>query len=68
MTKHAPLFASETSAARLLDMSPAMFRSLVEGGHLPRPRDIAGLKRWDVAELRRVISGEAAEGLGDVQW
>ena len=68
MTKHAPLFASETSAARLLDMKPAEFRALVEGGHLPRPRDIAGLKRWDVAELQKVINGEAAEGLGDVPW
>ena len=68
MTKHAPLFASETTAARLLDMKLAEFRALVEGGHLPRARDIAGLKRWDVAELQKVINGETVEGLGDVQW
>lgn len=62
------LFASERTAARLFDMKPAEFLSLVEGGHLPKPREIGGLKRWDVEELRRVISGAAVEGMGDVQW
>lgn len=32
MTHSAPILASETSAARLLDMKVAEFRSLVEGG------------------------------------
>lgn len=68
MTKLAPIFASEATAARLLDMKPADFRRLVQDGALPGPRDIGGHARWDVAELRRIITGEAAEGLGDVQW
>ena len=68
MTIALPLFANESTAARLLDMKPAEFRSLVEGGHLPRARDLGGLKRWDVEELRRIAKGEAAEGLGDVAW
>ncbi len=69
MTKPAPLFASEASAARLLDMKPAEFRSLVEAGHLPRGREIApGIIRWPVDDLRRIASGEAVEGMEDVQW
>ena len=68
MTVTAPIFATERSAAKLLDMKPADFTQLVDGGHLPKPRDIAGMKRWDVEELRRVIAGEAAEGMGDVNW
>lgn len=62
------LFANECSAARLLDMKPTEFLRLVEGGHLPRPRDIGGLKRWDVQELRQIISGQAVDGMGDIQW
>jgi predicted DNA-binding transcriptional regulator AlpA len=62
------MFASESTAAKLLDMKPREFRELVEAGHLPRPREIGGLKRWDVPELRRILSGEAADGMGDVQW
>lgn len=68
MASPLPLFASERNAARLLDMRPAEFRALVEGGHLPKPRKIAGFERWDVHELRRIVSGEAVEGMGDVQW
>lgn len=68
MTAPAPILASEATAARLLDMKPGEFRSLVEGGHLPRARDVGGFKRWDVEELRRIAKGEAAEGLGDVEW
>ena len=64
-----PLFASEARAARLLDMKPAEFRALVEAGHLPRGREIApGLVRWPVDDLRRIVAGEAIDGMGDVQW
>lgn len=38
MAPAAPILASETGAARLLDMKLAGFRSLVEAGHLPRGR------------------------------
>lgn len=69
MAHVAPILASERSAARLLDLTPAEFARLVEAGHLPRPREIApGVKRWDVEELRRIASGEAAEGMEGVRW
>ena len=65
----APIFASATNAAALLDMTPGEFRALVEGGHLPKGREIApGFPRWDVDELRRIIRGEAVSGMGDVNW
>ncbi|MCU0903466.1 MAG: hypothetical protein MUE83_06275 [Tabrizicola sp.] len=65
----APLFANEATAAKLLDMKPGEFRALVEAGHLPRPREIApGVPRWPVDDLRRIVSGEASEGMGGVQW
>lgn len=63
-----PLFASDTKAARLLDMKRADFLELVENGDLPKPRDIGGLKRWDMVELRKIVSGEAVEGMGEVAW
>ncbi|MBL3611025.1 hypothetical protein BV509_20480 [Rhodovulum sulfidophilum] len=69
MPRTVPIFASERNAARLLDMKQAEFRALVEAGHLPRGREIApGLIRWPVEDLRRIASGEAAEGMGDVSW
>lgn len=61
LTRPAPLFAAERTAAQLLDMKPAEFRSLVEGGHLPRPRKFGGFDRWDVGELTRIISGASIE-------
>ena len=64
----APIYASDRTAAELLDMKRAEFLRLVEGGHLPKPRDIGGFKRWDTDDLRRIIRGEASDGLGDVQW
>ncbi|MFN3823597.1 MAG: hypothetical protein ACK4RN_06420 [Pseudorhodobacter sp.] len=69
MTHSAPILASETSAAKLLDMKLAEFRSLVEAGHLPRGREIApGVLRWVTDDLRRIASGDASDGMGDVQW
>lgn len=61
-----PLFASERTAARLLDMRPEAFRDLVDRGHLPAPVTIGTLRRYDVDELRRVIRGEAAADA--MQW
>ena len=68
MASLAPLFVRERNAAKLLDMKPAEFSALVKDGHLPKARDIGGFKRWDIQDLRRIISGEAAEGMGDVKW
>lgn len=66
MTTHAPIFARERNAARVLDMTPAEFRALVVRGLLPGPRRVGDVELWEIDELRRVISGEAIEG--DVQW
>lgn len=69
MTFPAPLFASEQSAARLMDMKTADFRALVEAGHLPRGREIApGVVRWPVDDLRSIAKGQAVDGMGDVEW
>lgn len=68
MPAPAPIFANQRSAARLLDMKPAEFTQLADTGHLPRPRKIGNMNRWDVDELRRIITGEATEGMGDVKW
>ncbi len=68
MPAPALIFATERSAARLLDMKTAEFAQLVGNGHLPKPRRIGNMKRWDVDELRRIIVGEVAEGMGVVNW
>jgi hypothetical protein len=69
MTTYFLIYASECSAAKLLDMKPAQFRALVQEGHLPKSREIApGVERWDVEDLRRISRGEAVEGMGDVAW
>ena len=56
-----PLFASERTAARLLDMKPAEFRELVRHGHLPRAEEIApGVPRWRVEDLQKIARGDLA--------
>lgn len=61
------LFASDRRAAQLLDMKPAEFRELVEGGHLPKPIECGGFKRWDVKELVSIWRGDTAQGEG-IEW
>lgn len=68
MTKVVLIFATERTAAKLLDLKPADFRDLVDQGHLPKPRDIAGHERWDVQELRQIGRGDFASGMGGVDW
>lgn len=69
MSKIVPIFATETTAAKLLDLNIKAFRDLVADGYLPTGQQIApGTFRWRVEELKRIASGEAAEGLGDVEW
>jgi len=68
MTAPAPMFASEKKAAQLLDMKTCEFRKLVDDGHLPPPRNLGGLQRWDMAEVHKIASGDAVEGLGSVNW
>lgn len=55
-----PLFASERTAALLLDMKAAEFRRLVEHGALPGP---CRLDRWDVQELEAIMRGDAARNM-----
>ncbi|SET76110.1 hypothetical protein [Paracoccus homiensis] len=50
-----PMFASANTAARMLDMKPAEFRSLVESGALPGP---VRHQRWDVEQIRAIMRGE----------
>ncbi|WP_353142641.1 hypothetical protein [Paracoccus sp. (in: a-proteobacteria)] len=49
-----PLFVSERTAAKLLDMKPSEFMSLVNAGALPRA---VRHNRWDVAELQAIMRG-----------
>ncbi|PCH74990.1 MAG: hypothetical protein COC12_02510 [Rhodobacteraceae bacterium] len=67
LTAPAPLFASDRRAAQLLDMKTAEFCKLVEGGHLPKPVERGGYKRWDVQELVSIWRGDAAQG-GGIEW
>lgn len=60
-----PLFASAATAAKLLDMKPSQFRTLVAEGVLPRPVEIGGETRWPVATLEALASGQPMD---DLQW
>jgi len=58
-----PIWSDERTAARLLDMKPGEFRSLVEAGHLPQAYELApGVRRWNTAGLEKIASGDAADG------
>lgn len=64
------LFASEATAARLLDLKPGQLRELVAAGHLPRPRQIGGFERFDMTELAAILRGDQI-GMGEaapIQW
>ena len=65
--KHEPLFVSEVTAARMLELPVAEFRNLRAAGVVPLPRRIGPHERYDVAELRSMIRGEAVAG-GAMQW
>ena len=58
--------ASTAPSVFTVGMKQSEFCALVDGGHLPRPIDIGGYKRWDVEQLRRISSAEAIDG--DIQW
>lgn len=69
MTKLTPIWAKEATAAKLMDMTTAQFRELVEKGYLPTGREIApGVTRWSVEELARIVRGDASQGMSDVKW
>lgn len=69
MSNHASILASETTAAKLLDLKLGEFRELVRAGHLPHGREIApGVFRWATDDLRRIANGEAVDGMSGVKW
>lgn len=69
MAKVDPIMVSEATAAKMLELSPQMFRDLTRTGVLPKGREIVpGLMRWDVELLRSIARGERVEGMGDVDW
>ena len=49
-----PMFASERTAAAILDMPSTEFRRLVAAGALPGP---IALGRWDVEQLAAIVRG-----------
>ena len=57
-----PIFAKEKTAAALLEMQPAEFRSLVEAGILPQPENLGGVTRWRVRDLESINDGSAMDG------
>lgn len=68
MAAELPILASSRRAAKLLDLTEAEFLRLVEEGHLPRARDLAGFKRWDVSALLSIATGSAIDGMDAVKW
>ena len=63
-----PLYANEKTSAKLLDMKPKEFLSLVKEGILPRPVRIGPFDRWDTKELCAIARGEPLDGYEDVKW
>lgn len=64
-----PIFATERTAAQLLDMSLEEFRALVKAGHLPPPRTIGdGASRWFVEDLSSIAKGDAIHGDRSIKW
>jgi hypothetical protein len=67
MANLTPILANEKTAAALLDMPVTEFRALVDGGHLPKGREIApGVIRWEAEALRQIARGDAIDG--GIQW
>lgn len=62
MGRHIPQIAvTEKTAAAMLDMSRQEFQKLVACSALPAPAKIPGEEpRWRVADLERIVSGDAA--------
>ena len=62
-----PLFATDRTAAKLLDMKPKQFRDLVAAGILPPPINIGKHERWDMEALTRALRGDL-ETMDGVKW
>ena len=68
MTAHTPLYASDKTAAKLLDMTRPEFLDLVDQGALPPPVMLGtNLARWSVRDLETIINGRAAIPEQDIE-
>jgi len=66
MKPKTPIFASDVTAARLLDLRTSQFMDLVKKGYLPPGQEIApGVLRWDTEDLRRISNGGSGDTWGE---
>jgi hypothetical protein len=64
-----PLWVSAATAAKMLELPLSVFNGFVENGLLPKGREIVpGHVRFEVEKLRRVLRGDAVDGMSDVDW
>lgn len=68
MKRPAPIYASERTAAQLLDMRPEALRKLVAEGHLPAPVRIGPHERFDMVALVDLLRGARIEAAGGMEW
>lgn len=52
----------EPEAAAYVGFSATKFRELVIRGQMPRPRLLAGLRRWDIDDLDAAVKNAPLEG------
>ncbi|MPL79232.1 hypothetical protein SDC9_25108 [bioreactor metagenome] len=58
MARHEQIiYATDRTAARLLDMRPAEFRDLVSAGALPAPLKIGQHERWSISDIDAIVRG-----------
>jgi predicted DNA-binding transcriptional regulator AlpA len=58
MGKVTVIAATRLTAAKMLDLKPSDFDTLVEVGALPRPVALGKHQRWPVAELEAIVTGK----------
>jgi excisionase family DNA binding protein len=57
-----PRGMTEPEAASYVGMGATKFRELVADGRMPRPRLLAGMRRWDVDDLDAAFKAMPIEG------
>lgn len=60
MTDVPQLAVRDTKAAKMLDVSAAAFRRMVERGAMPPPVTLDGEVRWRVDQLKACLDAKAA--------
>ena len=56
-----PLYADEKTTAKLLDLKTTEFLNLVNQGALPPPIKLGKFARWEVEQIKAILSGKAAQ-------